>query len=113
MTNISVIAIPAPSLLGTPLCDTCAHDALISDYSDTYKAFNGIRPRWDYARLETLTNNEIYAEINALIAREEATEAAYLAEKAEAKAAEARIAVEGLGPKLETAMAVALKELVS
>ncbi len=113
MTHIPVIAIPTASLLGTPLCETCAHDALISDYSDTYKAFNGIRPRWDYARLETMTNDAIYAEINSLIEREEATEAAYKAEKAAAKAEEARIAVEGLGPKLETAMATALKELVS
>jgi len=60
-----------------------------------------------------LTNDEIYAEINSLIAREEATEAAYLAEKAAAKAAEAKISLEGIGPKLETAMAVALKELTA
>ena len=113
MSNISVIAIPAPSLLGTPLCEVCAHDALISDYSDTYKAFNGIRPSWDYTRLDTLTNNEIYAEINSMVEREEAIEVAVTSAKKAAKAAEAKIALEGIGPKLETAMAVALKELTS
>lgn len=109
MTREIPVFIPTSTLL----CDTCAHDALIADYSDTYKAFNGIRPRWDYARLDAMSNDEIYAEINEMIEREVAAEKAEEAAKAAAKAREAEIAANGIGPRLENALATALKELTS
>lgn len=114
MINIPVIAIPATDFSkGMPLCEACAHDALITDYSDTYKGYNGIRPTWRYAELDAMSNDEIYAEINEMIDREVEYELADAKAKAEAKAEETRIAVEGIGPKLDSAIATALKELTA
>jgi hypothetical protein len=48
------------------LSEAEALEALLQDYSDTYKALTGVRPRGDYARLRALGVNGLHVELVVL-----------------------------------------------
>ena len=101
--------------MDTILTEEQAHDGLLQEYSDAYKAMNGIRP--SLGNLHMLGNMELYAEVQALYARHEeeaeweTIQAKHRAErKAEALVIQANIAKHGCGPILQNPLAAALKE---
>jgi hypothetical protein len=96
----------------TPLTDAEAVDGLIGEWSDTYKSFEGIRPRWDFERMSHWDPMRIRNHIDDFVAGRLAWEKEMeLAEAAE-KAAEAAALVHGVGPTLTGALEAALREAI-
>lgn len=54
------------------LTDSEAREAMLQEYSDAYKAANGMRPRWDLSHLRTLSLDDLFAEVQGLWADAEA-----------------------------------------
>ncbi len=86
------------------LTDEQAHDGLLQEYSDAYKASMGFRPRG--GDLHMLCNHDLYDAIHALYDEVDAFDAM----EAEARAYEADIAANGIGPLVEGPLAAALRE---
>jgi hypothetical protein len=92
-----------------------AHDGLLQEYSDVYKADAGFRP--SLGTLHMLGNMELYAEVQKLYARAEESaeweaEQARLgrAARAEAKRRIREIRVDGCGPIPMGSLEAALRE---
>ena len=88
----------------TPLTDEQAHDGLLQEYSDAYKASMGFRP--SLATAIKLGNMELYDAIHTLYDEVDAFDAM----EAEARAYEADIAKNGIGPFVEGPLSAALRE---
>lgn len=101
--------------MDTILTEEQAHDGLLQEYSDAYKAQAGFRPTM--TDLHMLGNMELYALVQAMyqLAEDndewEAVQAKHRAErKAEARVVEAQIVKHGCGPTLQNPLAAALQE---
>jgi hypothetical protein len=101
----------------TILTEEQAHDGLLQEYSDAYKAAAGFRPTM--SDMHMLGNMELYALVQDLYAGAE-REAQWEAEQAKArksaKAAERRLQGEiranGCGPTFQSPFAAALREAI-
>ena len=58
--------------MSQPLTDSEAREAMIQEYSDAYKAAQGIRPRWEFAHLRTLSLGDLFAKVQGIYAEAEA-----------------------------------------
>lgn len=94
----------------TPLTDAEAVDGLIGEWSDTYKSFEGIRPRWDFERMSHWDPMRIRNHIDDFVAGRVAWEKEMELADAAEKAAEADALANGVGPTLMGPLAAALKE---
>jgi hypothetical protein len=99
----------------TILTEEQAHDGLLQEYSDAYKSYAGFRP--SLSNLHMLGNMELYEKVQDVYARAEdeeertvAQDKAFAAMEAEARAYEADIAKNGIGPFVEGPLAAALRE---
>lgn len=99
----------------TILTEEQAHDGLLQEYSDAYKALMGFRPTMQ--DLHMLGNMELYALVQDLyddIRRDDQWEAeqarARKAEKANERRIERNIRANGIGPQLQSPLEAALRE---
>ncbi len=99
------------------LTEEQAHDGLLQEYSDAYKALMGFRPHAE--TLHMCDNMELYAMVQDLyddIARDDQWEAEQVriaaARKDNERRIERNIRANGIGPTLQSPLAAALQEVL-
>ena len=90
----------------TPLTEEQAHDALLGEYSDAYKAVMGFRPCAE--TLHKCGNVELYDLVQDLYASSQVEADRLIADREQ----EAQVLRHGVGPTLMGPLAAALREAI-